>query len=209
LSRSSNCSSRKESRRTVKSLIRRRKKQLFDDKKMKKKRKRKSKRQRRSLLPSLFNVDWIFGERKGKGKKKKKVDIISGKETMLKAKTLLKIPNKTVKSVPSEFFQLVTSSNLELSKFSGQQSLTKTTYIVVKNKQNKRKNRNYKRRNSLFNFVSSESWAGTLSDSAGSSCPAYLITPRHAVTSGGCALSTVTASLSVIFSVYRVTVTVL
>ena len=78
--------------------------------------------------------------------------------------------------------------------------------MAVKNTENKRKNRNYKRRNSLFNSVS-ETWTGTLSDSAGSSCPAYLITPRHALTSGGCALSTVTASLSVIFSVYRVTVT--
>ena len=40
LSRGRNCSSRKESRRTVKRLIRRRKKQMFDDKKKKKNRER-------------------------------------------------------------------------------------------------------------------------------------------------------------------------
>jgi hypothetical protein len=62
---------RKESRRTLKSLIRRRKKQLFDDKK--KKKKRKSKRQKRSLLPSEFNFDWVFGERKREGDKKTSV----------------------------------------------------------------------------------------------------------------------------------------
>ena len=121
----------------MKNLIRRRKKQLFDEKK--KKRKRKSKRQKRSRFPSVFNFDWIFGESKGEVKRKEKVNIL-GKETMLNANPLLEMANKTVKSVPSDFFQVVTSSDLELSKFSGHQSSTDITSskthtdMVVKNK---------------------------------------------------------------------------
>ena len=69
LSKGSNCSSRKESRRTVKSLIRRRKKQLFDDKK--KKRKRKSKRQKRSRF-LVYSILTGYLERvKGRAKERK------------------------------------------------------------------------------------------------------------------------------------------
>ena len=73
-------------------------------------------------------------------------------------------------------------------------------------RENRRRKRNYKRHKSLFNNSSSKSWAGSLTDSEGSTCPAYLVTPRHALISGRCALRTVPGTLSVVFSVHRVRV---
>ena len=187
-------------------------KQLFCVKR--KMNKMKNRRQTRSFFHSFIKVDWIFNLSEGKGVKQVKERKQRPPAKQSKVNTVLAIAKHRAKDIPSDFFQVVTSSDIEHSPFSGKTSriVNKVKSNIIKNekvsnKGNKSGKRNYKQRKTLFNSLSSVSWAGTLTDSRGSTCPAYLITPHHALTSGGCALSTVTASLSVIFSVYRVTVT--
>ena len=185
------------------------KKQLLGPK-TKRRKKMQSRRQRRSFFPYLLNPDWIFGLSEGKNEKKEKE---RPPDNQSKVVTLLDIARKRAKDTPIDFFQVVTSSDIKHSLFSGHQTSTivnKSSLISNKaneSKDNKNRKRNYKRQKMLFNSPHSQSWAGTFTNSAGSSCPAYLVTPSHVVTSGACAHRTVTASLSVIFSVYRVAVT--
>ena len=93
-----------------------------------------------------------------------------------------------MKDVPSDFFQVVTASNLDFSEFSGKQSLHNVNSSLTKNIQvpktseEKRRKRNYKRHKSLFHSESQISWAGMLKTAKGHTCPAYLITGRHALT---------------------------
>ena len=190
------------------------KKQLFDVKRKRKKMKsRRQRRQRRSFFPSLFNAEWIFGLNEGKNEKKEKERPKRPTPNLLKVSTLLNIARKLAKDTPSDFFQVVTSSDIEHSPFSGHQTspIVNSGSLVSnkanENKDNKNRKRNNKRRKLQFNSPNSQTLAVTLTNSAGSTFPAYLVTPRHAVTSGACALSTVTSSLSLIFSVNRVTVT--
>ena len=202
------CRNGKEDKRNVKSAIRRMKKQLFGVQK----KRRKSRRHKRSLFPSLFNVDWMFGQSEGKSRKREEENTKAPTQ-QFKVNTLLEIASKRVKNVPSDFFQVVTASSMELSQFSGQQTATSVNSSqalhsqVDENSEKKQRKRNYKRRKSLFNSVSSLSWSGSLLSDTGRICPAYLVTPGHALTSCACVLTSNTASLTVIFSVYRVAVT--
>jgi hypothetical protein len=166
------CSSRKESRKNVKKEIRRMKKQLFGVKRRRKK--MKSRRQRRSVLPSLFNADWIFGQSDGNDERKEKEIPERPPAKQLKVNTQLEIARKQITYIPSDFFQVVTSSDIKHSPFSGHQTSTivKSSNSIankaVEKKDYKYRKRNYKRQKLLFNSPS-----GTLSDSAGCSCPAY------------------------------------
>ena len=91
------------------------KKQLFD---VKRKMKRvKSRRQRRSFLPSLFNADWIFGHSDGNNERKEKEIPERLPAKQLKVNTQLEIARKQIKDIPSDFFQIVTSSDIKHSPF--------------------------------------------------------------------------------------------
>ena len=137
------CARRKENRRNVKSLVRRRKKQLFG----KQKKRKKNRRYKRSLLT---HFGWMFGQG---GEKSRKIDNgnTKVKRKKIKVNTLLEIASKRVKDVPGDFFQVVTASSLELSQFSGHQSvktvdssLALPSQIKVA-KTSEEKKRNYKR----------------------------------------------------------------
>jgi hypothetical protein len=161
------CNRRKESRRNVKKEIRRMKKQLFGVKR--KRKKMTNRRQRRSFLPSLFKADWIFGLSKGKNEKEEKERPERPLANQSKVSTLLKIGQKRAKDTPRDFFQVMTSSYIEHSPFSGLQTLeivNRSSLVSNKantNKDYKNRKKNYKRLKLLFNSASSQSWASTLS----------------------------------------------
>ena len=217
----SSCSKRKETRRKVKSLLRRKKKQLFGQRK----RRKKNKRPKRSPMFPL--LDWMLreGERRRWRKEKEKVKV---KEEKYKVNTVLETASKKVKDVPSDFFQVVTASGLDLSEFSvgniGDIHNNDTggsiddihntdpgdsggdipnTMESERVQGSERGRRNYKRHNSLFSREkNSPAWVGKVVDN--DDCPAYLISSNHVVTSSECVSS---HSLTVIFSPYRVAVT--
>ena len=171
----------------MKKEIKRMKKQPFGVKR--KRKQRKSRRQRRSFFPSFIQVDRIFGQSEG-------INVKQGKERTerppakqkSKVNTLLEIARKRANDIPSDFFQVVTSSDIKHSPFSGHKAskiVNRGSFVENKadeKKDYKNRNRNYKRQKLLFNSPNSQSWAGTLPDLTGLSCPAYLITPRHALT---------------------------
>ena len=98
----------------MKSLVRRRKKQLFG----KQKKRKKNKRYKRSLLSPF--VGWMFGKGQQSSRKIKEENI---KVETEKFKVNMSLDIRKIKDVPSNFFQVVTASNLELSEFSGKQML--------------------------------------------------------------------------------------
>merc|ERR1719206_616613 len=217
----SSCSKRKETRRKVKSLLRRMKKQLFGQRK----RRKKSKRPKRSPMFPL--LDWMLreGERRRWRKEKEKVKV---KEETPKVNIVLETASKKVKDVPSDFFQVVTASGLDLSEFSEHSigdihnSDTGGSIDDIHNndtgdsagdipntveservQSSERERRNYKRHNSLFSREkNSPAWVGKVVDN--DDCPAYLISSNHVVTRSECVSS---HSLTVIFSPSRVAVT--
>ena len=203
----SSCAGRKESRRKMKSLVRRRKKQLFG----KKRRKKKSKRNKRGFFSPL--VEWMLSPGEKRSLKIKEENAKDKKEKF-KVNTLLEIASKKVKDTPSDFFQVVTASGMELSEFSGHQLLkTKNNTIpkeVTTSEPERRRRRNYKRRKSLFSSRPSTPWAGRVKSAGGhNSCPAYLLAGGgHALADSACVMTEdMPPTLTVIFSVYRVGVT--
>ena len=204
----SSCSKKKETRRKVKSLLRRKKKQLFGQ------RKRKKKNRRNKRSPMFPLIDWILRQREKRSWRKEK-EKVKVKEKS-KVNTVLETASKRVKDVPSDFFQVVTASGLDLSEFSvgniGDIPNTDTgdsvgdipnTVESERVQSSERGRRNYKRHNSLFSREkNSPAWVGKVVDN--DDCPAYLISSHHVVTSSECVSS---HSLTVIFSPYRVAVT--
>merc|ERR1719320_1405573 len=202
----SSCSKRKETRRKVKSLLRRKKKQLFGQRK----RKKKNKRNKRSPMFPL--IDWILRQREKRSWRKEKEKV----KEKSKVNTVLETASKKVKDVPSDFFQVVTASGLDLSEFSvGNINVIPNIYTgdsiddihnTVESERvqsSERGRRNYKRHNSLLSREkNSPAWVGKVVDN--DDCPAYLISSNHVVTSSECVSS---HSLTVIFSPYRVAVT--
>jgi len=185
------CSSRKESRRNVKSFMRRRKKQLFSARK--KRERRKKKRQRRSLFQPL---QWVFGSNYGEADRKESKKAFPGKQ--MKVHTLLEIASKRVKNVPSDFFEITSSSEMELSQFSAHHNSKSSSISPDKSEERRRRKRNYKHK--LHN---PPSWLGSLTTP---SCPAVLVSPLHALISGDCGVTSVPAHSYAVFSSYRVKV---
>ena len=160
-------------------------------------------------------LDWMLreGERRRWRKEKEKVKV---KEERSKVNTVLETASKKVKDVPSDFFQVVTASGLDLSEFSvgNINDIPNTdtgdsggdipnTVESERVQSSERGRRNYKRHNSLFSREkNSPAWVGKVVDN--DDCPAYLISSNHVVTSSECVSS---HSLTVIFSPYRVAVT--
>ena len=178
----------------MKSLLRREKKQLFGQKK----RRKRNKRQKRS--PFFPLLDWIFREKRSWRRKGKESAGVEKKK--LEVNTQLEIASEKVTDIPSDFFQVVTASGLDLSEFSGN-SINDIPHTVEKSviPESDRKRRNYKRHNNLF-ISSTPSWSGYVEGS--NNCPAYLISSKDVLTSSVCVTS---PSLSVIFSTNRTVVT--
>ena len=205
------CRGEKGDRRNIKRMLRRRKKQLFSERK--KKKRKKLKRQKRSMFPSVFN--WVFGEQKTpEPSKDTKVE--------MELNTLLDIARKKVKGVPTEFFQVVTGSDLVLSKYS-ENNMTRKHTIREKGKVNlimgDGREENYTmRKRDKENHIRDEvdikgmnkyykkhfPWVGYVTGCGGVSCPAVLISPRHALVSGVC--HDVCSTSYTVFSIYRVAV---
>jgi len=200
-----NCKNKNKIKGKEKVEVRRMKKQLFGGKKER----RKSRRFKRSLF------SWMFGQSEGKIMKRGEENIIAPTH-QLRMNTPLEIASKRAKNVPSDFYKVVTASSMEFSQFSGNQSSKSVTSSkilqqqIYKSSDKQKRQRNFKRRKSLF--LPSSSWSGVLKTSTDLVCgPAYLVTPNHALTGGGagCVIGSMTGTttLTVIFSVYKVPVT--
>ena len=173
----------------MKSFMRRRKKQLFSERK--KKERRKKKRQRRSLFQPL---QWVFGSDYEEADKKESKKAFPGKP--MKVHTLLEIASQRVKNVPSDFFEITASSELELSGFSGHPN----------SRTNKSEDRRRRKRNYKHKLHNPPSWLGILTTPTVGSCPAVLVSPLHALIPGDCGVTSVPAHSSAVFSSYRVRV---
>ena len=101
-------------------------------------------------------------------------------------------------SVPSQFYQIVSSSSLELSsvsshrpsnssdKHSSQPARRKGKEQWKRSKKRQRKRR--KSLGSVFQHPSSPSWSGQVAHQSGSPCPVYLVSPSHALSPAPCLL---------------------
>ena len=159
------CRNRKESRKNAKETFRRMKKYLFSH--------RRSNRQTRSVLTDLLtrlesrksqetfsepsNSDnHRMGRMKG-GHKATSIDLAK------------------VQHVPSEFYTIATSSNMDLSRFSKHHSLSQTS-DASKTRSTRTNKRNYKRRKSLFKKSSLRG------NSSEHQCPVFLYSDSHGLT---------------------------
>jgi len=161
------CRNRKESRKNAKETFRRMKKYLFSH--------RRSNRRTRSVL-----TDWQTRSELRKSQETfsepSNSDNHGRMGRMKGGHKVTSIDLAKVKHVPSEFYTIATSSNMDLSRFSKHHSLSQTsdasqTRITRTNK------RNYKRRKSLFK---KSSLRGDLS--SGHLCPVYLYSDSHGLT---------------------------
>ena len=154
------CLNRRESRKNAKATFRRMKKYLFG--------RRKGSRQTRSVF------DWVINFTKPK-----EISESSGNATKINEEQNVEpytiIDTSNVKNTPSEFFQIATSSDMELSRFSNHYhrsaSSENTLTYHVKN------HRNYKRRKSLFNKSKLKQ-----NKPYSQKCPVYLYSDSHGLT---------------------------
>ena len=149
----------------MKTLRRRKKKQLFEQWKRKK-----TRRQSRSLLSPLVN--WMLGK-ENVGEEQKYQDNNARSEHKIKVSSLLEIASKKVENIPSEFFQVVTASSLEVSEYS---SNDKSDALDNYKKRRRRKN---------IDISAEVPWAG-FARSGNMTCPAYLVTSNKVLVEGRC-----------------------
>ena len=145
------------------------KKQLFS--------RRRSHRNRRSVFDWLFK----FNDRKVSSSEDKTGDKIDEVEVTRKTagsqqNTFHKVTGvKNTNGVPADFFVVASSSNMELSKYSSQDSGGPPSPVKITRRPTDNKltvKRNYKRRKSLFNTTKSKK----------SSCPVFLYTLSEGLT---------------------------
>lgn len=163
------CRNRRKSRQNAKETFRRMKKQLFS--------RRRSHRNRRSVF------DWLFklNERKDSsedndsGDKMEEVGV-TRKNAGSQQNTFHKVTGvKNTNGVPADFFVVASSSNMELSKYSSQNSGGSAAPVKISQRRTGDKlkvKRNYKRRKSLFKTTKSKK----------SSCPVFLYTLSEGLT---------------------------
>ena len=163
------CRNKRKSRQNAKETFRRMKKQLFS--------RRRSHRNRRSVFDWLFK----FNDRKVSSEEDKTSDKIDEVEVTRKTagsqrNTFHKVTGvKNTNGVPADFFVVASSSNMELSKYSSQDSGGSASPVKIAQGQTDNKlkvKRNYKRRKSLFKTTKSEK----------SSCPVFLYTLSEGLT---------------------------
>ena len=157
------CLNRRESRKNAKATFRRMKKYLFG--------RRRGGRHTRSVL------DWVFNFTKQKQKEISESNVNATKmneEQNGEPNTIIDTSN--VRNTPSEFFQIATSSDMELSRFSshysGSVSSSENTSPT-----SRKNHRNYKRRKSLFNKSKL-----TKDNPSSEKCPVYLYSDSHGLT---------------------------
>ena len=163
------CRNRRKSRQNAKETFRRMKKQLFS--------RRRSHRNRRSVLDWLFkfNDRKVSSEDNANGDKIDEVGA-TRKTAGSQQNTFHKVTGvKNTNGVPDDFFVVASSSNMELSKYSSQDSGGPPPPVKINQRptDNKLKGkRNYKRRKSLFKTTKSKkSW-----------CPVFLYTLSEGLT---------------------------
>ena len=163
------CRNKRKSRQNAKETFRRMKKQLFS--------RRRSHRNRRSVFDWLFK----FNERKVSSEdtvSDDKMDEVgfTRKTAASQQNTFHKVTGvKNTNGVPADFFVVASSSNMELSKYSSQDSGVPPSPVKIKQRptDNKLKvKRNYKRRKSLFKTRKSKKV----------SCPVFLFTLSEGLT---------------------------
>ena len=171
------CSNRRESRKNAKETFRRMKKYLFS--------RRQGSRQTRSIL------DWVFNNKQEKQKvaidlndendEEHTEDKVSkrrgGFDKSPNRNTIISVSN--MNNVPSDFFTIATSSNMELSRFSKQNSVRQTAKNASLNKSaiSRRTRGNAKRRKSLFNKSSKKGGSTPVGI-----CPVFLYSDSHGLT---------------------------
>ena len=153
------CLNRRESRRNAKATFRRMKKYLFG--------RRKGSRQPRSVL------DWVFNFKKPKPKESSGNATTMNEEQNVEPYTIIDTSN--VKNTPSEFFQIATSSNMKLSRYSNHYHRSVSSEDTTTNRV--KKHRNYKRRKSLFNKSKI-----TKGNPSSQKCPVFLYSDSHGLT---------------------------
>ena len=164
-----NCRNRKESRKNAKETFRRMKKYLFSH--------RRSNRQTRSVL-----ADWLTSSELRKTPETLSEPSNSDNDGRMgrmkwghKATTTIDLA--TVQHhVPSEFYTIATSSNMDLSRFSKHHSLSQTS-DASQTRSTRTNKRNYKRRKSLFKKSTQRG-----NNSSGHQCPVFLYSDSDGLT---------------------------
>jgi len=156
------CRNRRKSRQNAKETFRRMKKQLFS--------RRRSHRNRRSVFDWLFKFgDNVSGDKTDEAG-------VTRKTAGSQQNTFHKVTGvKNTNGVPADFFVVASSSNMELSKYSSQDSGGPPSPVKISQRQTDNKlkvKRNYKRRKSLFKTTKSKK----------SPCPVYLYTLSEGLT---------------------------
>jgi len=161
------CRNRRKSRQNAKETFRRMKKQLFS--------RRRIHRNRRSLFDWLFK----FNDRKAPSEESDGDNIddvdITRKTVGSQQNTFHEVAGvKNTNGVPADFFVVASSSNMELSKYSSQDSGGPPSPVKITRRPTDKLTvkRNYKRRKSLFNTTKSKK----------SSCPVFLYTLSEGLT---------------------------
>ena len=137
------------------------------------KKKKKKERRTRSLFSSLLK--WMHGTEEKKTK-----------ETV-ETTSLVNIAGNS-ENVPSEFYKIVTASNMELSDYSQKMRNEEGNNVIKKRKEIR------KRKKALVYYDQSISWSGEVKTNV-DNCPAYLITEKHVIMHGTCISGNMTVVL--------------
>ena len=164
-------------------------------------------RQKRSIFSPLSIVNWILNHLLGmKTNTEKDISKIFQGDT-LDVSNAPDISGDQIAGVPSDFFQMVNSSDLTVSPYSKNHDLSQIRKNDLLQLKAVHKRKRWKSFPSSSSPPAPQSWSGILTSSRGMmSCPAYLIDSSHALITGSCALRTMPGTLSVMFSVHRVRV---
>ena len=144
-------------------------------------RRQSARRSRRSALDWIFNLDLNENSVGIADSSDHKIDdenILNDKEArMISVAKDISSPIFKSKDVPLDFYNIVSSSNMELSKFSKHHSGTPAS-DPQPTQVNRKADRNYKRRKSLFKQQSSASKYSKSSQK----CPVFLYSDSHGLT---------------------------
>lgn len=166
------CSNKRESRRNAKETFRRMKKYLFGQRQS-------ARRSRRSALDWIINLN-NPNSAVADSRDHSKIDDQNIPLHDAEARSINVVkdisPIHKSKGVPTEFYNIVSASNMELSKFSKQHSGASVSDPQSTPVNRKADRRNYKRRKSLFKQQSSKY------SKSSQKCPVFLYSDSHGLT---------------------------
>ena len=148
---------------------------------------RRGERQKRSLFNWVFNHKMIEGKEATELNDDSEDNLennnsdknLSRRQGSQRVNTIIDIDNN---NVPSDFYTIASSSNMELSRFSKQNSVSLTKNTSVNNKLSSSKiRRNSKRRKSFKLFNRSSSSKPEVTSSL-QTCPVFLYSDSHGLT---------------------------